>query len=95
MARFFASVTWRARSNETPSASRKYPKAFASSALVATFTMAMFLNTCVTYSYVFTFAPSGIASSARHSMFIVPPPPGMMPTPTSTRPLYVSAAACT
>ena len=25
----------------------------------------------------------------------LPPPPGMRPTPTSTRPMYVSAAACT
>jgi hypothetical protein len=46
----------------------------------------MFLKTCVTYSYVFTFAPSGIASSARQSMFMFPAPPGRSPTPTSTSP---------
>jgi galactokinase len=43
---------------------------------------------------VFAAVPSGIPSSARQSMFIVPAPPGMRPTPTSTRPAYVSAAAC-
>ena len=46
----------------------------------------MFLNTCVTSAYVSTFAPSGTPSSARQSRFIVPPPPGTRPTPTSTRP---------
>ena len=67
----------------------------ASTALVATFASAMFLKTWVTYSYVLAAVPSGIPSSARQSMFMVPPPPGMMPTPTSTRPAYVSAAAWT
>src|SRR5687767_15308745 len=34
-------------------------------------------------------------SSARHTRFMQPPPAGITPTPTSTRPAYVSAAACT
>ncbi len=93
MARALASASWRARSKETPSVLRKKPSCFASSALVATLASAMFLNTCATYSNVFAATPSGMFSSARQSMLSVPAPPGMRPTPTSTRPEYVSAAA--
>ena len=39
--------------------------------------------------------PSEAASIARASISFVPPPAGMRPTPTSTRPMYVSASACT
>ena len=44
------------------------------------------LEICVTSAYVSTVAPSGTPSSARQSRFMVPPPPGTSPTPTSTRP---------
>ena len=53
---------------------------------VATRAIAMFLNICVTTVYVSSVAPSGVPSSARQSRFIVPPPAGTSPTPTSTRP---------
>ena len=58
--------------------------------------IAMFLKTCVDDSHTCRRSrPSGTPSSARQSRFMLPPPPGMSPTPTSTRPAYVSAAACT
>jgi hypothetical protein len=59
---------------------------FASSALVATLARAMFLNTCVTTAYVSTCDALGDGLERAPEQVEQPPPPGMRPTPTSTRP---------
>src|SRR5947209_14149423 len=73
---------------EKESSSRRNPNCFASAADVATFASAIVSNARLTNGNgSASETPAGIESSARTSISFVPPPAGIKPTPTSTRPM--------
>src|SRR5205823_512311 len=62
-------------------------------ALVPTFAMAIPSNTGFSAWNKSKSSPPAACSFARISISLVPPPPGIKPTPVSTNPMYASAAA--
>src|SRR4030065_633044 len=92
---FFASWRRKSRWIVILSHGRRNPSSLASFAEVATFAIPIVSNAFRRKGSGSADTPSGIPSRWRMTISFVPPPAGRSPTPTSTSPMYVSAAAPT